>query len=153
MLKLILADNQAIFRAGIAKVLAVEDEMRIVAQAQTPEQMFMALDKFRAAVLVVAGGFQSDFNAIVQGATKNKTRIVVLADTGESAQRYMSNGAHGVVYRNVTSAGAGGLRAQSRARRDLGARRCRPQRAHRKRYGGSARARPSDGQRAAHRRA
>src|SRR5882672_8896279 len=43
MLKLILADNQAIFRAGIAKVLAVEDEMRIVAQAQTPEQMFMAL--------------------------------------------------------------------------------------------------------------
>ena len=84
MLKLILADNQAIFRAGIAKVLAVEDEMRIVAQAQTPEQMFMALDKSRAAVLVVAGGFQSDFNAIVQGATKNKTRIVVLADTGES---------------------------------------------------------------------
>src|SRR5258708_17276016 len=103
MLKLILADNQAIFRAGIAKVLAVEDEMRIVAQAQTPEQMFMALDKFRAAVLVVAGGFQSDFNAIVQGAIKSKTRIVVLADTGESAQRYMSNGAHGVVYRNVTS--------------------------------------------------
>ena len=57
MLKLILADNQAIFRAGIAKVLAVEDEMRIVAQAQTSEQMFMALDKFRAAVLIIAGGF------------------------------------------------------------------------------------------------
>jgi DNA-binding NarL/FixJ family response regulator len=57
MLKLILADNQAIFRAGIAKVLAVEDEMRIVAQAQTAEQMFMALDKFRAAVLIIAGGF------------------------------------------------------------------------------------------------
>ena len=67
MLKLILADNQAIFRAGIAKVLAVEDEMRIVAQAQTQEQMFMALDKFRAAVLMVAGGFQSDFNAIAAG--------------------------------------------------------------------------------------
>ena len=42
MLKLILADNQAIFRAGIAKVLAVEDEMRIVAQAQTQEQ-FLSL--------------------------------------------------------------------------------------------------------------
>jgi len=38
MLKLILADNQASFRAGIAKVLAVEDEMRIVAQAQTPNR-------------------------------------------------------------------------------------------------------------------
>jgi DNA-binding NarL/FixJ family response regulator len=96
MLKLILADNQAIFRAGIAKVLAVEDEMRIVAQAQTPEQMMMALDKFRAAVLVVAGGFHSDFNSIVQSAQKAKTRVVVLADTGESAQKYMNAGANGV---------------------------------------------------------
>ena len=104
MLKLILADNQAIFRAGIAKVLAVEDEMRIVAQAQTQEQMFMALDKFRAAVLIVAGGFHSDFPGILQAADKAKTRVVVLADTGESAQRYMGAGAHGVVYRNVTSA-------------------------------------------------
>src|SRR6516164_9024270 len=104
MLKLILADNQAIFRAGIAKVLAVEDEMRIVAQAQTPEQMFMALDKFRAPVLVVAAGFHSDFALIAQAANKAKTRVIVLADTGESAQKHMSNGAHAVVYRNVTSA-------------------------------------------------
>src|ERR1700687_6303047 len=103
MLKLILADNQAIFRAGIAKVLAVEDEMRIVAQPQTSEQMFMALDKFRAAVLIIAGGFHSDFSAVLSAANKNKTRVVVLADTGESAQRYMAAGAHGVGYRNVTS--------------------------------------------------
>ena len=35
-----------------------------------PEQMFMALDKFRAAVLVVAAGFHNDFAAIVQEQTK-----------------------------------------------------------------------------------
>jgi DNA-binding NarL/FixJ family response regulator len=103
MLKLILADNQAIFRAGIAKVLAVEDEMRIVAQAQTPEQMFMAIEKFRAAVLVVAGGFNSDFATVVGAAQRAKTRVVVLADTGESASKYMTGGANGVIYRNVTS--------------------------------------------------
>ena len=103
MPKLILADNQAIFRAGIAKVLAVEDEMRIVAQAQTPEQMMMALDEFRGAILIVASGFHSDFNAIVQTASRAKTKVVVLGDIGESAQRYMNSGANGVVYRNVTS--------------------------------------------------
>jgi len=86
MLKLILADNQAIFRAGIAKVLAVEDEMRIVAQAQTPEQMMMALDKFRAAVLIVAGGFHNDFSTVVQAAAKAKTRVVVLADTSAGSR-------------------------------------------------------------------
>jgi DNA-binding NarL/FixJ family response regulator len=103
MLKLILADNQAIFRAGIAKVLAVEDEMRIVAQAQTPEQMFMAIEKFRAAVLIVAGGFNSDFASVVAAAQRAKTRVVVLADTGESASKYITGGANGVIYRNVTS--------------------------------------------------
>ena len=90
MLKLILADNQAIFRAGIAKVLAVEDEMRIVAQAQTTEQMIMALDKFRAAVLIIAGGFHSDFNAVLSAANKSKTRVVILADTGSDVRRQMA---------------------------------------------------------------
>ena len=47
MLKIILADNQAIFRTGVAKVLAVEDDLRIVAQAETPEKMVMALEKPR----------------------------------------------------------------------------------------------------------
>src|SRR5947199_10052045 len=101
MLKLILADNQAIFRAGIAKVLAVEDEMRIVAQAQTAEQMFMALDKFRAAVLVVAGGLHNDLSAVVQAAKKVRTRVVVLAGPRESAQKNMGAGAHGAAFPNV----------------------------------------------------
>src|SRR5256885_12992884 len=109
MLKLILADNQAIFRAGIAKVLAVEDEMRIVAQAQTQEQMFMALDKFRAAVLIVAGGVHSHFNGILQSANRNKTRVGVLADTGENAQRYIGGGGHGGVYPHLTNAALAGL--------------------------------------------
>src|SRR5437764_4547601 len=100
MLKLILADNQAIFRAGIAKVLAVEDEMRIVAQAQTSEQMFMALDKFRAAVLIVAGGFHGEFAAVLKAAKKVRTRVVVLGDTGDGGQKYMGAGAPGVVCPN-----------------------------------------------------
>jgi len=100
MLKLILADNQAIFRAGVAKVLAVEDEMRIVAQAETSEQMFMALDRFNARVLVAAGGFDPDFNAVLQAAKQVGTALVVVAEKGERAEDYP--GAHGLVYRNAT---------------------------------------------------
>ena len=50
MQKIILADNQAIFRTGAAKVLAVEDDLRIVAQAENSEKMLMALEKFHATV-------------------------------------------------------------------------------------------------------
>ena len=46
MLKIILGDNQAIFRAGAAKVLAVEDDMRIVAQADSLQKLHMALTSF-----------------------------------------------------------------------------------------------------------
>jgi len=49
MLKLILADNQAIFRAGIAKVLAVEDEMRIVDASGNPISLNRALRVYGAA--------------------------------------------------------------------------------------------------------
>src|SRR2546421_12190287 len=104
MLKLILADNQAIFRAGIAKVLAVEDEMRIVAQAQTQEQMFMALDKFRAAVLIVAGGFHFHFYSVLPASTKTKTRGLLVAETRERAQRHMGGRGKCGVYRTVNRA-------------------------------------------------
>ncbi len=60
MLKIILADNQAIFRAGIAKVLAVEDDVRIVAQAQTVEQAMIAIEKFRGSVMIYASSFLPD---------------------------------------------------------------------------------------------
>jgi DNA-binding NarL/FixJ family response regulator len=101
MLKIILADNQAIFRAGMAKVLAVEDDLRVVAQAQTPEQMFMALEKFRAALLVLAASFVPDLASVLEAANQAKTRLLVIAENGDEAAKYMKQGAHGVVYRSV----------------------------------------------------
>jgi DNA-binding NarL/FixJ family response regulator len=102
MLKLILGDHQAIFRAGIAKVLAVEDDMRIVAQAQSPEQMIMALEKFRASVLICSGAFHPDLKAVIAAATQVKTPIVLIAENGEDAGKYLAAGVAGIVYRNVS---------------------------------------------------
>jgi len=102
MLKIILADNQAIFRAGAAKVLAVEDDLRIVAQAQSAEQMTIALEKFRAAVLLIAAGFDPDLASVIQSATKIKTRVVVVADSDADPRTYIQMGAAGVVFRSVT---------------------------------------------------
>ena len=102
MLKVILADNQAIFRAGAAKVLAVEDDLRIVAQAQSPEQMMGALEKFRAAVLLVAVGFHPDIKTVIEAATKAKTRTVVIAENGDEAKQFVQHGAAGLIYRNIT---------------------------------------------------
>ncbi len=102
MLKMVLADKQAIFRAGIAKVLGVEDEIRIVAQVQSWDQIQMALDKFRPSILAFAGSLVPELREVVEAAAHNKTRLIMLAETGENGAAFINAGVHGVVYRNVT---------------------------------------------------
>ncbi|HXE90840.1 MAG TPA: response regulator transcription factor [Terriglobales bacterium] len=102
MLKVILADNQAIFRTGAAKVLAVEDDLRIVAQAQTAEQMQMALERFRPQVLVCASEFASDLAALVRDTGRTRTRIILVIENGEETKPFLAQGVHGVVYRSIT---------------------------------------------------
>ena len=47
MNRIILADNQAIFRAGAARVLALEDDMRIAAQCDDLPKLSTAIDSLR----------------------------------------------------------------------------------------------------------
>jgi len=104
MLKIILADNQAIFRAGIAKVLAVEDDVRIVAQAQTVEQAMIAIDKFRGSVMVYASGFLPDAEHLAALARESAIQLVVIAENNEQPDRYLRAGVLGLIYRSVESA-------------------------------------------------
>ena len=83
MLKIILADNQAIFRAGIAKVLAVEDDVRIVAQAQTVEQAMIAIEKFRGSVMIYASSFLPDTARLGAMAREAAIQLVVIAENNE----------------------------------------------------------------------
>jgi DNA-binding NarL/FixJ family response regulator len=102
MLKIILADNQAIFRAGAAKVLAVEDDLRIVAQADTHEKLKTALASFRAGVLIFAEGLNSNLEDICESAKKLKTKLVVVAETPDSVPRFLQLGIQGVIFRNIS---------------------------------------------------
>ena len=102
MQKIILADNQAIFRTGAAKVLAVEDDLRIVAQAESTDKMMMALEKFNATVMVFGVEMTNNLQEVVELARKYKTRLLAIADTGQDLRQYLTQGVHGVLYRNVS---------------------------------------------------
>ena len=52
LIRVILADTQAIFRAGLRKVFALEDDIRVVGQAETLPQTQSAVMKFSADVLI-----------------------------------------------------------------------------------------------------
>ncbi len=104
MLKIILADNQAIFRAGIAKVLAVEDDVRIVAQAQTIEQAMIAIEKFRGSVMIYASTFLPDTAELAALARESGIQLVVIAENSDPPERYLSAGVLGLIFRSVESA-------------------------------------------------
>ncbi|HYL91546.1 MAG TPA: response regulator transcription factor [Alphaproteobacteria bacterium] len=102
MLKIILADNQAIFRTGAAKVLAVEDDLRIVAQAESVEKMMMALEKFNATVMIFSADMHNGLQTVVDSARRVKTKLVAVVEPGQDSRHFLANGVHGVIYRNVS---------------------------------------------------
>src|SRR4051812_28412791 len=50
--RVIVADTQAIFRAGLRKIFALEDDIRVVGQAETLAQTQTAVSKFSADILI-----------------------------------------------------------------------------------------------------
>ncbi|HEU5232297.1 MAG TPA: response regulator transcription factor [Terriglobales bacterium] len=104
MLKIILADSQAIFRAGAAKVLAVEDDFRIVAQCENTDRMMVALESFRANVLIFSTAMRVDIRQLVEAAKKIKTRLIIVIESADNSAQYLQLGISGVVFRNVSGA-------------------------------------------------
>jgi len=105
MLKIVLADNQTIFRAGAAKVLAVEDDLRVVAQAQSGEQLTMAMERFRPGVLVFSSALDIDCDKLIAFAARLKTKLVVVAENGDPPSRYTTISERPSQYRSTLDIG------------------------------------------------
>jgi DNA-binding NarL/FixJ family response regulator len=105
MINVIIADHQAIFRAGVSKVLAVEDDIRIVGQPQTNEQTLHALEHLRAHVLMISTSFFAWFETIKELTASNETKILVVAEHTDEVAAFVALGVDGVVYRSVNGPG------------------------------------------------
>lgn len=102
MINVVIADHQAIFRAGIAKVLAVEEDFRIVGQPQAPEQLLNALDKLRARVVILSSSFVSLLPQVQEIASSHGIAVLMLCDNTENASEFMRMGVQGVIYRSAS---------------------------------------------------
>src|SRR5208283_4903816 len=54
-IRVILADSQAIYRVGMKKVFALEDDIRVVAQAESLTALHAALQRYPTDVVVLEG--------------------------------------------------------------------------------------------------
>jgi DNA-binding NarL/FixJ family response regulator len=101
MNRIILADNQAIFRAGAARVLALEDDMRIVAQCEDPVRLAHALGAHSGAILLFSSTLSVDALAVVARARVAGVRTILVAENGAEVGEDLVRLLDGILFRNV----------------------------------------------------
>lgn len=103
MHRIILADDQAIFRAGTARVLALEEDMRIVAQCEDGARFKSALSSQRGTVVIFSTGLGVDLPATVASIREGGSVGILVAEKGEHIPESVSAGVGGIVGRSISS--------------------------------------------------
>ena len=103
MNKIILADSQAIFRAGAAKILATNENLRILAQCADLERLMHAITTFPESIVLFAACLRPDMARLGNLLDAQASRGIVIAENTETANAYLQQGFRGVIFRNVTA--------------------------------------------------
>jgi DNA-binding NarL/FixJ family response regulator len=105
-IRVILADGQAIYRVGIRKIFAVEDDIRVVAQAETLPQVMAAAGKIQCDVVLLELAICPNPNEAISAVIKqqpNAALIVLTPDVSkETTVEYLRRGVRGIVSRTIT---------------------------------------------------
>ena len=101
MTRLILADNQSIFRAGAARVLALEDDIRIVAQCGDAPRLQSAIEAHRGSVVLFSSGLGLALPALLAAVSAAGSRGVLIAENNETVDAATTAHLSGMVYRSV----------------------------------------------------
>ncbi len=104
-IRVIVADTQAIFRAGLRKIFALEDDIRVVGQAETFPQTTAAIQKFSADILIFEASLaQNPADAVAEllrQSTGCRLVVVLQEPDQEMTLELLRHGAHGIVSREV----------------------------------------------------
>ena len=105
-IRIILADSQAIYRVGIRKIFALEDDLRVVAQADSLENLRAAIERYPSDIVILEGGLLAGTaNAIPEllRLTPDVKLIVQAAATDESyTVELYRRGVRGIISRSIS---------------------------------------------------
>ena len=123
--KVVIADSQAVFRTGAARLLAVEEDFRIVGQCDDLPRLNQAAEKSLGTLILCANSLQPDLPALLEKSKPGKNLVVSVLENTESSEPMTRLGIRGIIYRDVGSAelirclrtvGRGGNYLQQRAK-------------------------------------
>jgi DNA-binding NarL/FixJ family response regulator len=99
--KILLADNQELFRIGMVKILTSEEDFRLAAQCTDLERLLLSVDAYRSSIVLFASSLRPEYQDLMARVKAAGSQAVVIAENGESAQSFIAHDIRGVVYRNT----------------------------------------------------
>jgi DNA-binding NarL/FixJ family response regulator len=105
-IRVILADSQAIYRVGIRKIFALEDDLRVVAQADSLENLRAAIERYPTDVVLLEGSLLVGAANIIPDLLRTAPDVklivqAVAADENQTVELYR-RGVHGIVSRSIS---------------------------------------------------
>jgi DNA-binding NarL/FixJ family response regulator len=104
-IRVITADTQAIFRAGLRKIFAVEDDIRVVGQAETLAQTLASVKRFPADILLFESAMAPNPPEAVTDLLRQnpllKLVVIITEPNEELTLELFRRGAHGIISREV----------------------------------------------------
>jgi len=101
MIDVIIADHQELFRIGMAEALAVADDVRVVGQAHSSEELVTTLKKVKPHVLMLSTNFLPALSKIQRMLKRRQTALLVLTEENDRSAYVRWLRARGMVYRSM----------------------------------------------------
>jgi DNA-binding NarL/FixJ family response regulator len=105
-IRIILADSQTVYRMGVRKVFALEDDIRVIAQADTLTGLHRAIQRFPTDVVLLEDNLISGTVDALQDLVCRSPQLKIIV---QSAQNYESNtvklylrGVRGIIPRSIS---------------------------------------------------
>jgi DNA-binding NarL/FixJ family response regulator len=105
--KIVLADNQTVFRAGAARALTLEKDNRIVCQCQTAEQLLQAIESFPGSTVIFASAMlagDAALDDVTSRSTAAGSRTILIAENDAVMSQAMLLKVDGAISRNISGA-------------------------------------------------
>jgi DNA-binding NarL/FixJ family response regulator len=104
--RVIIADTQSIYRVGIRKILALEDDIRVVAQAETLGQTIAAAVKFPTDVILLEAAITPNppeaISELMKRTPASKIVVVMVEPDEEDTVDLLRRGVRGIVSRSIS---------------------------------------------------
>lgn len=99
--RIILGDNQVIFRTGVARVLRSQHDLEIVAQCDDAVRLREAVNRWMHSVVVFPSSLTPNVGEILDAVEKAESRAVLILEHGAPLDEAVAQRASGVVLRSI----------------------------------------------------